>query len=62
MLTRRTPISVAEAQKKINEIPLKTTTETIPLSEANHRILAEDVMLIMTILIFAEQEWMGMQF
>ena len=43
MLTRRTPISVAEAQKKINEIPLKTTTETIPLSEANHRILAEDV-------------------
>ena len=43
MLTRRIPISVAEAQKKINEIPLKTATETIPLSEANHRVLAKDV-------------------
>lgn len=36
MLTRRTPISVAEAQKKINEIPLKTTTETIPLLSLIH--------------------------
>ena len=43
MLTRRIPISVAEAQKKINEIPLKTATETIPLSEADHRVLAKDV-------------------
>ncbi|MCC4357505.1 hypothetical protein LMB72_01150 [Limosilactobacillus reuteri] len=43
MLTRRIPISVAEAQKKINEISLKTATETIPLSEANHRVLAKDV-------------------
>lgn len=43
MLTRRTPISVADAQKKINAIPLKTETEVVALTSANHRILAEDV-------------------
>lgn len=41
MLTKRTPISVAQAQRKINEIPLSLMTETIPVTEANHRILAE---------------------
>ncbi|MBB1069182.1 molybdopterin molybdotransferase MoeA [Limosilactobacillus sp. RRLNB_1_1] len=43
MLTRRTPISVADAQEKINAIPLKTETEVVALTSANHRILAEDV-------------------
>ncbi len=43
MLTRRTPISVAEAQKRINEITLTTSTEIIPLTEANHRVIATDV-------------------
>lgn len=43
MLTRRTPISVAEAQKRVQSIPLTTTTETIPLKETNHRVLAADV-------------------
>lgn len=43
MLTRRTPISFADAQKKINAIPLKTETEVVALTSANHRILAEDV-------------------
>lgn len=43
MLTRRTPISVAEAKKRIDAIKLKTATEEIPLAEANHRVLAEDV-------------------
>ena len=41
MLTKRTPISVAQAQRKINEIPLNLMTETIPVTEANHRVLAE---------------------
>ncbi|MBB1123378.1 molybdopterin molybdotransferase MoeA [Limosilactobacillus albertensis] len=43
MLTRRTPISVADAQEKINAIPLKTETEVVALTSANHRILAEDI-------------------
>lgn len=43
MLTRRTPISVTEAQKRVQSIPLKTATEIIPLEEANHRVLAKDV-------------------
>lgn len=41
MLTRRTPISIAEAQAKINAVPLTTATETVPVAEANHRILAK---------------------
>lgn len=43
MLTRRTPISVAAAKEKLAAIKLTTLTETIPLEEANHRVLAEDV-------------------
>lgn len=42
MLTRRTPISVAEAQRRIAAIKLKTATEVIPIQKANHRILAAD--------------------
>lgn len=42
MLTRRTPISVAEAKKRIQNVQLPTRTETIPLSQANHRVLAKD--------------------
>ena len=41
MLTRRTPISIAQAQAKMAAVPLKLTTEEIPVTEANHRILAE---------------------
>lgn len=40
MLTRRTPISIAAAQAKIQAVPLKTATELIPVQEANHRVLA----------------------
>lgn len=43
MLTRRTPISVKEAQKRLQSIPLKTATEIIPIEEANHRVLATDI-------------------
>ena len=41
MLTRRTPISIAQAQAKMASVPLKLTTEEIPVTEANHRILAK---------------------
>ena len=41
MLTRRIPISIAEAQAKIAAIQLPTATETIAVQEANHRILAQ---------------------
>ncbi|MBU7446998.1 MULTISPECIES: molybdopterin molybdotransferase MoeA [Lactiplantibacillus] len=43
MLTRRYPISITEAQAKINNVALPTVTETIPVAEANHRVLAETV-------------------
>lgn len=43
MLTRRYPISITEAQAKINNVTLPTVTETIPVAEANHRVLAETV-------------------
>ena len=43
MLTRRIPISVAEAQARMQAVPLKTATEVVPIEEANHRILAADV-------------------
>lgn len=43
MLTRRYPISITEAQAKINQVALPTKTETIPVTEANHRVLAETV-------------------
>lgn len=43
MLTRRIPISVAEAKARINALPLKLQTEQIPLAAANHRVLATDV-------------------
>ena len=43
MLTRRYPISITEAQAKINQVALPTKTETIPVTDANHRVLAETV-------------------
>ena len=41
MLTRRTPISIPDAQAKIANLPLKPQTEIIPTIEANHRVLAK---------------------
>lgn len=43
MLTRRYPISIDEAQAKMAAVPLPTSTETIPVMAANHRVLAETV-------------------
>lgn len=43
MLTRRTPISVAEAKKRIDSVKLSEKTETISLDDANHRVLAKNV-------------------
>ncbi|GAW99474.1 molybdopterin molybdotransferase MoeA [Secundilactobacillus mixtipabuli] len=43
MLTRRYPISIDEAQAKINQITLPTKTETVAVTEANHRVLAKAV-------------------
>ncbi|MCH5461216.1 molybdopterin molybdotransferase MoeA [Lactobacillus sp. LC28-10] len=40
MLTKRNPISIDEAQEKINQVKLPIQTETIPVEEANHRVLA----------------------
>lgn len=40
MLTKRTPISISEAQARIEKVPLTTKTELVPVEEANHRILA----------------------
>lgn len=42
MLTRRTPISVQKAQAKLDKIHFTAPTEVIPLSMANHRVLAKD--------------------
>lgn len=43
MLTRRYPISIEEAQAKLNDLMLPTSTETISSEIANHRVLAEAV-------------------
>ncbi|MTV82164.1 molybdopterin molybdotransferase MoeA [Secundilactobacillus folii] len=43
MLTRRYPISIDEAMDKLATIQLPTKTETISVSEANHRVLAQAV-------------------
>lgn len=43
MLTRRIPISIDEAIERLKRVPLPTTTETIPLSDANHRVLAKTI-------------------
>lgn len=43
MLTRRYPISIDEAQAKIENITLHSEVETIPVTEANHRVLAADI-------------------
>lgn len=44
MLTRRTPISVAQAQAKVAAVPLTAATEVIPTARANHRVLATAVL------------------
>lgn len=43
MLTRRYPISIDEAQAKLNALSVTTDTETISVDEANHRVLAQAV-------------------
>lgn len=40
MLTRRTPISISEAQARMAAVPLTLSTEEIAVQDANHRILA----------------------
>lgn len=43
MLTKRYPISINEAQEKVNQIKLPIKTEIIPVKQANHRVLAKTV-------------------
>lgn len=43
MLIRRHPITLEEAQAKLAQLDLTPKTETIPVAQANHRILAQDL-------------------
>lgn len=42
MLERRKPITLEEAQAKLAALKLPQQVETIPVADANHRVLAED--------------------
>lgn len=43
MLTRRHPISIAAAQKALQQITFKERVEVVPIDQANHRTLAENL-------------------
>ncbi|MFD0896908.1 molybdopterin molybdotransferase MoeA [Loigolactobacillus binensis] len=43
MLERRKPITLEEAQAKLAALDLPQQVETIPLANANHRVLAENI-------------------
>lgn len=44
MLTRRKPVSIIDAQKMLTDLPLRSEVEEIPVSKANHRIVAQDIL------------------
>nr|WP_054699711.1 hypothetical protein [Secundilactobacillus odoratitofui] len=62
MLTRRYPISIDEAQAKLNALSVTTDTETISVDEANHRVLAQAVVAPYATHIFAALVTMVMPF